>query len=118
MVEEPLLELGFHVIRYNSRGVGRSSGWPSFTGTKEGEDLRALVNWALSQIPDVKSVVIFVSKAIPHRRDLHLRQLSLFNLHHRAILMVPSLRPLFPFYLNPSKPLISSSRTPSALDHG
>ncbi|KAK7690445.1 hypothetical protein QCA50_005543 [Cerrena zonata] len=58
-VEDVLLELGFYVIRYNSRGVGRSSGWPSFTGTTEGQDLRLLVEWALTQIPNIKSVVIF-----------------------------------------------------------
>ncbi|CAL1717049.1 unnamed protein product [Somion occarium] len=57
-VEDQLLKSGYYVLRYNSRGVGRSSGWPSFTGTREAEDLRELVHWALSQIPSIESVLI------------------------------------------------------------
>ncbi|KAI9463226.1 Alpha/Beta hydrolase protein [Lactarius psammicola] len=49
--------LKFHVLRYNARGVGRSSGWKSFTGLQEGEDLRELVRYALKRLDDVRQVV-------------------------------------------------------------
>jgi uncharacterized protein len=61
LLEEVLLQKNYHILRYNSRGVGASSGWPSLTGYKEVEDLKALVKWALSEISDVKSLVIIVS---------------------------------------------------------
>ncbi|KAK0211046.1 Alpha/Beta hydrolase protein [Desarmillaria ectypa] len=48
----------YYLLRYNSRGVGKSSGWPSLTGLSEGEDLRALVHWALGTIGNIKSLVI------------------------------------------------------------
>lgn len=52
-----LLERDYHVLRFNSRGVGQSTGWSSLTGTSEGKDLEALVLWALKKIGDVESVV-------------------------------------------------------------
>src|ERR1700677_446682 len=52
--------LKFHVLRYNARGVGRSSGWKSFTGLQEGEDLRELVQYALKRLGDVRQVAIIV----------------------------------------------------------
>ncbi|KDR76343.1 hypothetical protein GALMADRAFT_247740 [Galerina marginata CBS 339.88] len=55
---EPLAERGYHVLRYNSRGVGGSTGWASFTGFSEAEDLKSLITWAMDKISDVKSVVI------------------------------------------------------------
>lgn len=58
---EVLLENNYHVVRYNSRGVGKSTGYASFTGFSEGEDLQALVRWALGQIENVNSVVFVVS---------------------------------------------------------
>ncbi|EKM58528.1 uncharacterized protein PHACADRAFT_53580, partial [Phanerochaete carnosa HHB-10118-sp] len=54
----PLLSNGYCVLRYNSRGVGKSSGWPSFTGTQEAKDLEELVQWATAQLPSVTSVVV------------------------------------------------------------
>ncbi|KAH8117786.1 Alpha/Beta hydrolase protein [Phellopilus nigrolimitatus] len=54
----PLRATGFHVLAYNSRGVGRSPGWPSLTGLQEADDLRALVRWALARIPDVQHVLL------------------------------------------------------------
>ncbi|KAF9267631.1 alpha/beta-hydrolase [Marasmius fiardii PR-910] len=56
----PLHSKNYHVIRYNSRGVGRSSGWPSLTGSKETEDLKSLVQWALEnpEMPNIHSVVL------------------------------------------------------------
>ena len=56
----PLLRRNYHILRFNSRGVGRSTGWSSFTGTNEGMDLRALVQWGLDNVLDVHSVVIVV----------------------------------------------------------
>ena len=58
---EPLLSQGYHVVRYNSRGVGKSTGWASLTGISEGKDLEALVQWAIALISDIRDVVIFVS---------------------------------------------------------
>jgi len=49
---------GFHIVLYNSRGVGRSSGWPSFTGLQEGKDLEELVQWGISYVGDVRHVLI------------------------------------------------------------
>lgn len=57
---EPLLSRNYHVLQYNSRGVGGSSGWASLTGYKEAEDLKALVQWAIDGLSDVRSVVIVV----------------------------------------------------------
>ncbi|KAJ7659960.1 Alpha/Beta hydrolase protein [Mycena rosella] len=56
---EPLLHArGYHVLRYNSRGVGRSTGWASFTGVSEAADLEALIAWATRTVGDVRSVVV------------------------------------------------------------
>lgn len=55
-----LLSQDYHVLGYNSRGVGGSTGWPSFTGFSEAEDLKALVIWAMETISDVHSVVLVV----------------------------------------------------------
>ena len=57
---EPLTSEGYHVLRYNSRGVGASTGRASFTGFSEVEDLEAVVQWALDRIPDIQSLVILV----------------------------------------------------------
>ncbi|KAI0684706.1 alpha/beta-hydrolase [Cytidiella melzeri] len=57
-LKQTLLSRGYHVLRYNSRGVGKSSGWPSLTGKQEGEDLRELVHWAMQQIPAITSLVV------------------------------------------------------------
>ncbi|KAJ8072631.1 hypothetical protein PM082_016190 [Marasmius tenuissimus] len=56
----PLQSKDYHIIRYNSRGVGGSSGWPSFTGFKECDDLQTLVRWALEnpEMPNINSVVV------------------------------------------------------------
>ncbi|KAL1680205.1 Alpha/Beta hydrolase protein [Schizophyllum commune] len=58
IAKDVLLEQGYHVLRYNSRGVGRSTGRASFTGLAEGEDLEAVVQWMLSRIPDAETVTI------------------------------------------------------------
>lgn len=51
----------FYVLRYNSRGVGNSSGSASFTGFSEAEDLKEVVQYALKNIRDVKHVLLLVS---------------------------------------------------------
>jgi len=56
-----LQQKNYHVIRYNSRGVGKSSGRPSLTGKAEGEDLRALVQEFLAGKPEIDSLTIIVS---------------------------------------------------------
>ncbi|KAJ7104258.1 Alpha/Beta hydrolase protein [Mycena belliarum] len=53
-----LLARGFHVVRYNSRGVGRSTGWASLTGAREADDLAALIAWARGEVGDVSEVVV------------------------------------------------------------
>ncbi|KAI0267768.1 alpha/beta-hydrolase [Gloeopeniophorella convolvens] len=58
-LERPLANyLKFYVLRYNARGVGRSAGWKSFTGLPEAEDLRALVQFALKHLEDVREVAL------------------------------------------------------------
>ena len=59
-----LHECGYHVLRFNSRGVGKSSGWPSFTGLTEGENLEELVQWGLGAVTNVKSVVLIVRTVV------------------------------------------------------
>lgn len=53
----------FDVLRYNSRGVGRSSGSASFTGFSEAEDLKEVVQHAMKNIQDVQHVLLLVSTA-------------------------------------------------------
>ncbi|KAJ3996522.1 Alpha/Beta hydrolase protein [Lentinula boryana] len=53
ILTKPLLTKGYHVFRYNSRGVGGSSGWPTLTGLTEGKDLEAVVDWSVRYISDV-----------------------------------------------------------------
>ena len=57
---EPLTSKNYHVLRYNSRGVGASTGRASFTGFSEVEDLVMVVQWVLDRIPDIRSLVILV----------------------------------------------------------
>ncbi|KAJ6577170.1 Alpha/Beta hydrolase protein [Mycena capillaripes] len=58
LLMEPLHARGYHVLRYNSRGVGKSTGWASFTGLSEAGDLAALIEWAMGAVQDVRSVVV------------------------------------------------------------
>ena len=63
MLAESLKRLDYHVLRFNGRGVGRSSGWASFTGLAEGKDLEEVTAWGMEVVPDVRSVVIIVRNA-------------------------------------------------------
>ncbi|KAI6037677.1 Alpha/Beta hydrolase protein [Pisolithus marmoratus] len=47
-----------YVVYYNSRGVGGSTGYPSFTGRQEGEDLQALVQQFLQKEAHITAVTI------------------------------------------------------------
>ncbi|KAI0833608.1 alpha/beta-hydrolase [Trametes gibbosa] len=58
IVTEPLLERGYDVLRYNSRGVGKSKGWASLTGAQEVEDLKELVQWARLTSPSLTKLVL------------------------------------------------------------
>ena len=60
-----LQDRDFYVVYYNSRGVGKSTGWPSFTGKAEGEDLKALVTQFLEGHPQVNSVTFIVRRLRP-----------------------------------------------------
>ncbi|KAF9524853.1 Alpha/Beta hydrolase protein [Crepidotus variabilis] len=55
---DPLLSERYHVIQYNARGVGGSSGWSSFTGFSEGKDLQDVVEWSMQKIGNVISVLL------------------------------------------------------------
>ncbi|GLB40229.1 hypothetical protein LshimejAT787_0801000 [Lyophyllum shimeji] len=52
-----LTDRNYHVLRYNSRGVGRSTGWASVTGFSEAKDLEDLVMWGRQTISNVTSLV-------------------------------------------------------------
>ncbi|KAK7033025.1 peptidase-S15 domain-containing protein [Favolaschia claudopus] len=58
MLMKPLYSRGYHVLRYNSRGVGRSTGWASLTGLNEASDLNALIEWGTAQVGNVRSIVV------------------------------------------------------------
>ncbi|OCH84088.1 alpha/beta-hydrolase [Obba rivulosa] len=58
LLSVPLNQKGYHILRYNSRGVGKSTGWPSLSGSREVQDLQELVQWALGTISPVTSVAI------------------------------------------------------------
>ncbi|KAI0787545.1 alpha/beta-hydrolase [Fomes fomentarius] len=58
LLTESLLARGYDVLRYNSRGVGKSTGWASFTGSREAEDLKELVEWARNTVSQLNSLVL------------------------------------------------------------
>ena len=64
----------FYVVYYNSRGVGKSTGWPSFTGKTEGSDLEVLVQHFLEGHPQVNSVTFIVRRP---RQCLHATRVEL-----------------------------------------
>jgi alpha/beta superfamily hydrolase len=61
----PLQKYTYHVLSYNCRGVGKSTGSASYTGLSEAQDLEDMVKWALETITtEVDSLVIIVSKTV------------------------------------------------------
>ncbi|KAK2463445.1 hypothetical protein APHAL10511_004531 [Amanita phalloides] len=58
MLTKSLGNKGFHTVRFNSRGVGSSTGRATFTGMEEGKDLEAVVQWAISRVTDVERLVL------------------------------------------------------------
>lgn len=61
-IVESLQNNDFYVVYYNARGVGKSTGRPSFTGKTEGSDLEALVQQFLEGHPQVNSVTFIVRR--------------------------------------------------------
>ncbi|VDB85659.1 unnamed protein product [Peniophora sp. CBMAI 1063] len=57
-LDEPLSRLGYHVLRFNSRGVGGSSGWASWTAFQEGKDLEELVQHVAEMLGGVQDVAL------------------------------------------------------------
>jgi len=56
---EPFHNAGYHILFFNSRGVGKSSGWSSFTGSGETEDFPQIVQWAMKEVgPGITRLVI------------------------------------------------------------
>ena len=84
-----LHECGYHVLLFNSRGVGKSSGWASFTGLAEGKDLEELVQWGLGAVTNVMSVVLMVRAEVCLVDEISLWLLGLFA---RSSYNVPSPR--------------------------
>lgn len=62
---DPLKSQGYSTLRFNSRGVGKSTGWTSFTGFTEANDLEFLVQWAIDKLKNVQSLVLLVSPRGP-----------------------------------------------------
>ncbi|KAG8864893.1 hypothetical protein FRB96_003479 [Tulasnella sp. 330] len=57
-LSEVFLKLDYHVILFNTRGVGESSGRSSFTGIPESQDLRAALGWAVEEIANLHTAVL------------------------------------------------------------
>ncbi|KIY44133.1 hypothetical protein FISHEDRAFT_78048 [Fistulina hepatica ATCC 64428] len=113
VVSHTLRANGYHVLRYNSRGVGRSSGHASFTGLSEVADLEALVDWALHELhhveqltmgysygaliasmypmhPSIKTTHIFISYPLGPRAWLTLFHSRTYAVRLEALLRTPS----------------------------
>lgn len=57
-IVSPLHAQGYDVLRYNSRGVGQSTGRSSWTGKSEAQDLQELIQWAVMSMSSVRSLVL------------------------------------------------------------
>ncbi|KAH7928261.1 alpha/beta-hydrolase [Leucogyrophana mollusca] len=62
LVVRLLQKKNYHVVYYNSRGVGKSTGMASLTGRPEADDLKALVNQTLEEMPHIDSVTIIATR--------------------------------------------------------
>ena len=104
--------LKFHVLRYNARGVGRSSGWKSFTGLQEGEDLRELVQYALKRLGDVRQVT-FIVRVVCLFRPSNNSHISTQGYSNGAL--TASLHPVLPAHIRTAHVLISYPLGPRGL---
>ncbi|KAG9315081.1 hypothetical protein JVU11DRAFT_4193 [Chiua virens] len=73
-IVELLQDNDIYVVYYNSRGVGKSTGWPSFTGKTEGGDLEALVQHFLEKHSHVNDVTFIVRRLQPCLYTLRLTE--------------------------------------------
>jgi hypothetical protein len=82
---KPLQERHYHVVRFSSRGVGGSTGRPSWTGLTEAQDLQELVQWGMHTyaVQDVLLVVRPNTSLSPRRLSV-LTKFSPFPLTHRV----------------------------------
>jgi alpha/beta superfamily hydrolase len=103
LLYDHLREQNYHVLRFNSRGVGRSTGWASFTGFNEGKDLEALVQWALQAA--VKNVETLVLIVCPRLFSLILLVKFLQGYSHGSL--ITSLHPVLPHPIKTSHILLS-----------
>ncbi|KAF8395906.1 hypothetical protein HHK36_019861 [Tetracentron sinense] len=101
-----LAERGHKAVTFDMRGVGRSTGWPSLTGSSEIRDVVAVCKWVCenmsthrillvgssagapisgSAVDKIKQVVGYISLGYP----FGLMASILFGRHHKAILQSP-----------------------------
>jgi len=52
------LKLDYHVVLFNTRGVGNSSGRSSLTGMSESQDLQAVLGYAVEEIANLDTVIL------------------------------------------------------------
>lgn len=72
-------KLGYHVLLFNARGVGGSSGWASWTAFQEGTDLKELVSYLIRELGPVDDVALVVRYAFFQRRLHSLSSPGLFQ---------------------------------------
>jgi alpha/beta superfamily hydrolase len=66
----PFLERGYHVVLFNSRGVGKSTKWPSLSALSEAEDLGKLVKVLVKHISEKGSAITQVVLMVSKQRDI------------------------------------------------
>lgn len=98
------------MVYYNSRGVGKSTSWPSFTGKTEGSDLEALVQHFLEGHPQVDSVTFIVRR--PRTRFFRV-QLKQQGYSHGSLIV--TLHPVLPSHIKTSYVLLSYPLGPRGL---
>jgi pimeloyl-ACP methyl ester carboxylesterase len=66
----PFLERGYHIVLFNSRGVGKSTKWPSLSALSEAEDLGQLIKILVKHIGEKGSVSAQVVLLVSMRRGI------------------------------------------------
>ena len=62
---EPIVDRKhYHAFSYNSCGTGKLTGRSLFSGFKEADDLKAVIDWSVKNIEDLRSNVILVYSPI------------------------------------------------------